>query len=66
VAEGWRRLRNEKLHNLYDSPHIIRMVKSRRMRWEGHVARVGEIKNSFKIVGGKPEEMRPLIRPRHR
>jgi hypothetical protein len=46
VAEGWRRLRNEELHNLYTSPHIITVIKSRRMKWAGHVARMGEVKNA--------------------
>jgi hypothetical protein len=55
VAEGWRRLHNEELHNLYASPNIITLFKSRRMRWAGHVARVGEVRNVHKIVVGKPE-----------
>jgi hypothetical protein len=43
VTEGWRKLHNEELHNLYSSPNIIRMIKSRRIRWAGHVARMGDI-----------------------
>jgi hypothetical protein len=43
----WRKLHNEKLHNLYSSPNIIRMIKSRRMRWAGHVARMGEKRNTL-------------------
>jgi hypothetical protein len=56
----------EELHNLYSSPSIIRMIKSRRMRWVGHVARIGEKRNAYRILVGKPEGKRPLGRPRHR
>jgi hypothetical protein len=56
----------EKLHNLYCSPSIIRMMKSRRMRWAGHVARMGEKRNAYTILVGKPEGKRPLGRPRRR
>jgi hypothetical protein len=66
VAEGWRELHNEELHNLYSSPKIIRMIKPRRMRWEGHVARTGEKRNAYRILVGKPEGKRPLGRPRRR
>jgi hypothetical protein len=62
VTGGWRKLHNEELHNLYSSPSIIRMIKSRRMRWEGHVARMGENRNAYRILVGKPEEKRPLGR----
>jgi hypothetical protein len=62
---GWRKLHNEELHNLYSSPSTIRMTKSRRMRWAGHVARMGE-KNAYRILVGKPEGKRPLGRPRLR
>jgi hypothetical protein len=58
VAGGWRRLRNEELHNLYVSPSIIKVTKSRRMRWVGHVARIGEMKNIYKTLVEKPEEKR--------
>jgi hypothetical protein len=51
----WRKLHNEELHNLYLSPDIIRQVKSRRMRWERHVARMGEERNVYKVLVGKPE-----------
>jgi hypothetical protein len=64
VTGGWRRLRNEKLHNLYASPNIIRMIKFRRMRWAGHVSRTGEMRNAYSILVGKPEGKRLLGRPR--
>jgi hypothetical protein len=54
------------LHNLYSSPSISRMFKSRRMRWAGHVARIGEKMNAYRILLGKPEGKRPLGRPRRR
>jgi hypothetical protein len=66
VTGGWRRLRNEELHNLYSSPSMIRMIKSRRMRWTGHVARMGEKRNACRILVGKPDGKRPLGRPGHR
>jgi hypothetical protein len=66
VDEGWRILYNVKLHNLYSSPSIIRMIKSRRMCWAGHVAQMGEKRNAYKILVGKPEGKRPLRRQRHR
>jgi hypothetical protein len=59
-----RKLHNEKLHNLYSSPNIIRMSKSRRMRWAGHVARMWETRNAYRILVGKPEGKKPLGRPR--
>jgi hypothetical protein len=63
---GWRKLRNEELHNLYGSPSIIRIIKSKRMRWAGTVALMGEKRNAYKISVGKPEGKRPLRRPRRR
>jgi hypothetical protein len=60
VAGGWRRLHNEELCNLYNSPNIIRVIKSRRMRWAGHVARRGEMRNAYRDLVGKHEEKRPL------
>jgi hypothetical protein len=65
---GWAKLHNEELHNLYTSPSIIRMIKSRRMRmrWAGHVARMGERRNVYRILVGNPEGKRPLGRPRRR
>jgi len=62
----WRRLRDEELHNLFASPNIVRMIESRRMRMTGHVARVCEMRNVYKILVSKPEEKRPLGRPRCR
>jgi hypothetical protein len=66
VAEGWRKLHKEELHNLYYSPSIIRMIKSKRMKWAGHVARVLEKWNTYKLLVGKPEGKRPQGRPRRR
>jgi hypothetical protein len=66
VTGQWRKLHNEELHNLYSSAAIIRQVKSRRMRWAGHVARMGEEKKVYKVLVGKPEGKRPLGRPRRR
>jgi hypothetical protein len=66
VSGDWRKLHNEELHNVYSSPDIIRMIKSRRMRWAGHVARMGETRNAYRIFVGKPEGNRPLGRPRCR
>jgi hypothetical protein len=63
---GWRKQHNEELHNFYSLPSIIRMMKSRRMRWAGNVALKGEKRNACKILVGKPERARPLGRPRHR
>jgi hypothetical protein len=64
VAGVWRRLHNEELHNLYTSSHIIRVIKSRRMRWTGHVARMGGMRCNLLV--GKRERKRPLGRPRRR
>jgi hypothetical protein len=66
VTGEWRKLHSEELHILYSSPNIIRHIKSRRMRWAGHVARMGENGNVYKILMGKPEGKRPLDRPTHR
>jgi hypothetical protein len=66
VTGGWRKLHNEELHNLYSSPSIIRIIKSWRMRWAGHVARMGEKRNVCRSLVGKPEGKRPLGRPRRR
>jgi hypothetical protein len=66
VTGEWRKLHNEELYNLYSSPDIIRQVKSRRMRWTGHVARMREERKLYKVLVGKPEGNRPLGRPTHR
>jgi hypothetical protein len=66
MARGRRKLHNEELRILYSSPSIIRMIKGRRMRWAGHVARMEEKRNAYRILVGKPEGKRPLGRPRRR
>jgi hypothetical protein len=66
VTGEWRKLHNEELHNLYLSPDIIRQVKSRRMRWAGHVACMGEDRKLYKVLVGKPKGKRLLGRPRCR
>jgi hypothetical protein len=62
----WRKLHKEELRDLYSSPSIIRIIKSRRMRWAGHVARMGAKGNAYRLLVGKPEGKRPLGRSRHR
>jgi hypothetical protein len=64
VRGRWRKLHNEELHNLCSSPRIIGIIKSRRIRWAGHVARMGEKMNVYRLFVGKPEGKRPLGRPR--
>jgi hypothetical protein len=59
VTGGWRKLHNEELCDLYSSPSIIRIIKSRRMRWAEHVARTGEERNAYRLLVGKPEGKRP-------
>jgi hypothetical protein len=66
MVGGWRKLRNEELQNLYGSPSIIRIIKSRRMTWAGHVARMGAKNNAYRILVEKPEGKRPLGTPRRR
>jgi hypothetical protein len=66
MAGGWRRLHNAELHNLYASVDVISVIKSRRVGWMWHVARMGEMRSAHKIFVGKPERKRPLGRPRHR
>jgi hypothetical protein len=66
VRGGWRKLHTEELHNLYSSPSVISMIKSRRMRLTAHVARMAEKKNAYRILPRKLEGRRPLRRPRRR
>jgi hypothetical protein len=66
VTGEWRQLHNEELRDLYSSPSLIRIIKSRGMRWAGHVARMGENRNAYRLLVGKPEGKRPLGRPRRR
>jgi hypothetical protein len=66
VTGEWRRLHNEELNDLYSSPNIIRVIELRRMRWAGHVARMGEKRGAYRILVGRPEGRRPLGRPRRR
>ena len=66
VTGEWRRLHNEELYDLYSSPNIVRVIKSRRMRWAGHVARMGEERVVYRVLVGKPEGKRPQGRPRRR
>ena len=66
VMGEWRRLQNEELNDLYSSPNIVRVIKWRRMRWAGHVARMGEERGVYMVLVGKPEGKRPLGRPRRR
>jgi hypothetical protein len=63
---GWRKLHNEVLHNWYSFPNIIRQIKSRRMRWVGHVAHMEEERKMYRVLVGKPKGKRPLRRLRHR
>jgi hypothetical protein len=66
VKGEWRKLHNGELHNLYSSPDIIRQIKSRRMKWAGHVARMGEGSKVYRVLVGKPSGKRPLERPKRR
>ena len=66
VTGEWRKLHNEELNDLYSSPNIVRVIKSRRKRWVGHVARMEEGRGVHKVLVGKPEGKRPLGRPRRR
>jgi hypothetical protein len=65
VSGEWRRLPNEELNDVYSSPNV-RVIKSRRMRWVGHVARMGEVRVVYRVLLWKPEGKRPLGRPRRR
>jgi hypothetical protein len=66
VTGEWRKLHNEELNDLYSFPNIVRVVKSRRVRWAGHVARMGEDRGVHRVLVGKPKGKRPLGRPRRR
>jgi hypothetical protein len=66
VTGHWSKLHDGELHKLYSSPNIIRQIKSRRMRWAGHVTRMGEGRNVYRVLVGKPEGKRPLGRTRRR
>ena len=66
VMGEWRRLHNEELNELYSSPNIVQVIKSRRMRWAGHVAHMCEERGVYRVLVGKLEGRRPLGRPRHR
>ena len=66
VMGEWRRLHNKELNDLYSLPNIVRVIKSRRMRWAGHVARMGKERGVYRFLVGKPEGRRPLGRPRRR
>jgi hypothetical protein len=66
VTEEWRRIHNEELYDLFSSPNIILVIKSRRMKWAGHVARMGEGRGAYRILVGRPEGRRPLGRTRHK
>jgi hypothetical protein len=66
VTGDWRKLHNEELRNLYSSPKVVRMIKSRRMRWAGHVPRMREKKNAYMLLVGKLNGKRPLGKPRRR
>jgi hypothetical protein len=59
-------LRNDELHDLYSSPNIVKVIKSRKMRWARHVARMGEGRGAYRVLVGRPEGKRPLRRPRRR
>jgi hypothetical protein len=63
---SWRKLLNDELHDLYSSPNIVRTITSRKMRWAGHMARIGERKGAYRVLVGRPEGKRPLGRPRRR
>jgi hypothetical protein len=63
---SWRKLHNDELHSLYSSPNIVRVIKSRRMGWAGHVICMGEGRGVYRVLVGRPEGKRPVARPRRR
>jgi hypothetical protein len=63
---SWRKLHNDELHSVYSSPNIVRVIKSRRMKWAGHVARMGEGRSVYRVLVGRPKDKRPLGRPKGR
>jgi hypothetical protein len=65
-SNAWRKLHNDELHSLYSSPNIFTVIKSRRMRWAGHVAHMEEGRGVYRVLVGRPEGKRPLGRPRRR
>ena len=66
VIREWRKLHNEELNDIYCSPNIVRVIKSKRVRWVGYVTRMGERRGLYRVLVGKPEGKRPLGRPRPR
>ena len=66
VTGEWRRLHKKELYALYSSSNIIRVIKSRRLRWAGHIARIGDRRGAYRVFMGKPEIRRPLGKPRRR
>jgi hypothetical protein len=66
VTQEWRKLHNEELNDLYSSPDVVQVIKSRRMRWAVHVACMGDGRGVYRVLVGKPEGKRPMGRPRHR
>ena len=66
ITGEWRKLHNAELHALYSSPNIIMYLKPRRLRWAGHVGRMEQFRNAYRVLVGKPESKKPLGRPRRR
>ena len=64
ITREWRKLHNEELNDLYSSPNMVRVIKSRIMRWVGHVTRMGESRGVYRVLAGNPEGKKPLGRPK--